>query len=391
MNLGDIMKTIEDVNLNNKKVVVRCDFNVPIKNGVIEDNTKIVRSLKTIKYLIDHNCRVVLLSHLGRIKAEEDKAENTLLPVRNELEQLLGMPVTFVSDYSNPELDKSARVILLENTRYTDIPKRTESDNDPNLAKMYAKFGDIFVFDAFGSAHRRHSSTSGLVALLPTYIGYLVQEELNNLNKVVNHENPFAVVMGGAKVDDKLPIIKNLLPSCDYLLLGGGIANSFLKAQGYNIGKSLATNDEKILVDLRCLIELYKDKIFLPTDVIVLNNGNIYEKNIDSLSDDDCIYDIGSKTANKYGSIIKSSKTIFANGTVGLCEDDRFKLGQTKLFEAMQKTPNVVIGGGDTVSATRNLGFEEDFTLSSGGGASLEYLANGSLPVLDDIQRVRHL
>ena len=380
------MKFIEDGHFNNKKVVVRCDFNVPIQDGVIQDDSKIVKSLKTIKYLIDCNCRVTLLSHLGRIKSEEDKAKNTLIPVKQRLEELLGIPVTFVSDYPNEEIDKDAKVILLENTRYFDYPDNKESSNDPELAKLFSKLGDIFVFDAFGSAHRRHASTSGIAENLPTYIGYLVKEELDNLSKVLNHDSPFTVVMGGAKVDDKLPIIKKLLPSCDYLLLGGGIANSFLKATDNNIGESLATDDENILIDLKCLIELYKGKILLPVDVTVLNNEEVLTKDLEEIKDDDIIYDIGPRTAIKYGGVIRASNTIFANGTVGLCEDERFREGQVKIFEYMKKVPTVVIGGGDTGGAANNLGFGEDFIISSGGGASLEYLANGSLPVLDDIK-----
>ena len=380
------MKFIEEAHLNNKKVIVRCDFNVPIENGVILDDSKIVRSLKTIRYLLEKNCRVVLLSHLGRIKSEEDKKSNTLLPVKDRLEQLLDVPVTFVSDYSNLELSKDNNLFLIENTRYNDYPDKLESSNDLELAKKYAKLGDVFIFDAFGTAHRRHASTSGLANLLPTYIGYLVKEEIDNLDKVINHKNPFTIIMGGAKVDDKLPIIKKLLPTCDNLLLGGGIANSFMKSLDMKIGNSLATSDETILVDLKCLIELHRDKIVLPVDVVVLNGNTVVEKAVDSISADDIIYDIGSKTVNKYSSIIKSSETIFSNGTMGLYEDDRFKDGTKAIFKSMKNVPNVVIGGGDTVSAVNNLGYKDSFIVSSGGGASLEYLANGSLPVLDDIR-----
>ena len=380
------MKFIEDAHLNNKRVVVRCDFNVPINDGVIEDDSKIVRSLKTIKYLIDNNCRVVLLSHLGRIKSEEDKDKNTLLPVRKRLEQLLEIPVAFISDFINDEIPSDARVILIENTRYYDYPEKRESSNDPELAKAFSKLGDIFIFDAFGSAHRRHASTSGIANILPTYIGFLVQEELDNLSKILNHNSPFVVVMGGAKVDDKLPIIKQLLPSCDNLLLGGGLANSFLKAQEINIGKSLATDDDNILVELKCLIELYKGKIIHPFDVVVENNGVVTEKDIFTIDNKDIIYDIGPKTAIRYENVIKGASTVFSNGTLGLCEDERFQGGTMKAFNAMKRVETVVIGGGDTVSAVNNLGFSEDFILSSGGGASLEYIANGSLPVLDDIE-----
>ena len=380
------MRFIEDGHFNNKKIVVRCDFNVPIKDGVIQDDSKIVKSLKTIRYLLDKNCTVFLLSHLGRIKSNEDKHKNTLLPVKTRLEELLETPVTFVTKFPEEEIPSDSKLILLENTRYFDYPEKKESANDPVLAKQFAKLGDAFVFDAFGSAHRRHSSTSGITEFLPSFIGYLVKEELENLSKVIEHDSPFTVVMGGAKVDDKLPIIKKLLPSCDHLLLGGGLANSFLKAEEYDIGQSLATDDENILVDLKCLIELYKDKIILPQDVVVLRNDAVATKTIEEVDKEDIIYDIGPKTISKYGSVIRASKTIFANGTLGLCEDERFKEGQTKIFEAMKKVPTVVIGGGDTGSAAHNLGFKDDFIISSGGGASLEYLANGSLPVLDDIK-----
>ena len=380
------MKFIEEAHLNNKKVVVRCDFNVPINNGEILDDSKIVRSLKTINYLIEKNCRVVLLSHLGRIKSEEDKDKNTLLPVRKRLEELLKMPVAFITDCINDEIPNDDRVILIENTRYYDYPEKRESSNDPELAKAFSKLGDIFIFDAFGTAHRRHASTSGIAKLLPTYIGYLVEEELENLSRIVEHNNPFVVVMGGAKVDDKLPIIKQLLPSCDNLLLGGGLANSFLKSMGFNIGKSLATDDDAILVELKCLIELYKGKILLPVDVVTENHSLVEIKDIDSIDNNDVIYDIGTKTVNKYENVIKNAETVFSNGTLGLYEDERFQNGTNRAFSAMKRVETVVIGGGDTVSAVNNLGYGDDFILSSGGGASLEYIANGSLPVLDDIK-----
>ena len=192
------MKFIEDGHFNNKKVVVRCDFNVPISDGMISDDSKIVRSLKTIKYLLDQNAQVILLSHFGRIKSEEDKQNNSLMPVRYRLQELLEIPVTFVSNYPDSPIDTDSKVVLLENTRFFDYPDNKESGNDPELAKLFAKLGDAFVFDAFGSAHRRHASTSGIAKYLPTYIGYLVKEEIDNLSKVLNHESPFTVIMGGA-------------------------------------------------------------------------------------------------------------------------------------------------------------------------------------------------
>lgn len=378
------MKFIEDMHLNNKRVIVRCDFNVPIIDGKITDDSKIVKSLKTINYLLEKNCRVVLLSHLGRVKSNEDKNKNTLLPVKESLESLLGTEITFVTDYPNEDIPKDRKLILLENTRYFDYPEKLESGNDLELAKMWSKLGDVFVYDAFASAHRRHASTSGLASLLPTCIGYLVKQELENLNHVKEPNEPFMVIMGGAKVDDKLPLIKNLLPRCENLLLGGGIANSFLKAKDINVGSSLATTDENILLDLKCLIELYKDKIVLPIDYKDKNTGEI--KTLEDLVSDDIIYDIGPKTATKYGNILKNAGTVFMNGTLGMSEEAGFENGTKKVFEYLTNVPTVVIGGGDTVAAVNNLGFTEEFILSSGGGASLEYIANQNLPVLEDIK-----
>lgn len=378
------MKFIEDMHLNNKKVIVRCDFNVPIKDGKVLDNSKIIKSLKTINYLLEKNCRVILLSHLGRINSNDDKKKYTLFPVKECLESLLKMEVTFVADYPNEEIPKDKKLILLENTRYFDYPEKLESNNDLELAKKWAKLGDVFVYDAFASAHRRHASTSGLAFLLPTCIGYLVKQELENLDLVKNPTNPFIVIMGGAKVDDKLPLIKNLLPRCEYLLLGGGIANSFLKAKDVNIGSSLATEDENILIDLKCLIELYKEKIILPVDCKEKNNLDF--KMVDSLNKEDIIYDIGPKTIIKYGNILKNAQTVFMNGTLGFCEDENFTNGTKKVFDYLDNVSTAVIGGGDTVAAVNLLKPENNFVLSSGGGASLEYIAYQNLPVLEDIK-----
>lgn len=382
------MKFIEDLHLKNKTVILRCDYNVPIKDGKILDDSKIVRSLETIKYLLSKNCKVIILSHLGRVKSEEDKKNNTLQPVKYRLEELLDMEVTFVSDVFNNPLVDDNRVILLENTRYFDYPEKKESSNDLELAKGWAKLADVFIFDAFGSAHRAHASTAGISKYLPTGVGYLVKEELTNLEKVQkNPKKPFIVVMGGAKVDDKIPLIKALLPSCDYLLLGGGIANSFLKAKAINVGKSLATNEESILNELKLLIELYKDKIILPSDVYVKNNEEISNKGINTLNDEDAIFDIGTKTINKYATILSEAETIFMNGTMGLYEEKEFASGTMGVFESLTNIPTVIIGGGDTVGAVNKLGFEDKFILSSGGGASLEYIAKGKLEALEEIEK----
>lgn len=383
------MKFIEDLHLKNKTVLLRCDYNVPINNGIITDDSKIVKSLKTINYLLEKNCKIIILSHLGRVKNEEDKLKNTLKPVAARLEELLNKEVTFVSDAIENGVPDDKSLILLENTRHFDYPEKRESENDLDLAKEWAKLADLFIFDAFGSAHRAHASTAGVSRYLPTGIGYLVKEELNNLEKVEkNPKKPFVVIMGGAKVDDKIPLIKTLLHSCDNLLLGGGIANSFIKAKGINVGKSLATDDASIIEELKMLLELYKDKILLPVDVRAKSNETVLTKSINLVDANDSILDIGGKTINKYSSIIHEAETIFMNGTMGLFEDKEFQKGTLHIFEELTKVPVVVIGGGDTVAAVNLLGFNDKFILSSGGGASLEYIAKGKLEALEEIERV---
>ena len=382
------MKFIEDMHLKNKRVILRCDYNVPIKDGKILDDSKIIKSIKTIKYLLSKNCKIIILSHLGRIKSEKDKQINTLQPVKYRLEELLDTEVTFVSDvFNNPIMDDN-KIILLENTRFFDYPEKKESSNDLELAKGWAKLADVFIFDAFGSAHRAHASTAGISKFLPTGIGYLVKEELTNLEKIKkNPQKPFIVVMGGAKVDDKIPLIKALLPSCDYLLLGGGIANSFLKAKNIIVGKSLATNEESILNELKLLMELYKDKIILPSDVCVKNKEDICNKGINTLNNEDTIFDIGPKTITKYSNVINKAETIFMNGTMGLYEEKEFSSGTLGIFESLTGVSTVIIGGGDTVGAVNKLGFDDKFILSSGGGASLEFIAKGKLEALEEIEK----
>ena len=371
------MNTLKDIDIKNKNVIIRCDFNVPMEGNVIKDNSKIVKSIKTLKYLIDNNCRVVILSHFGRVKSEEDKEKNTLKYVGQELSNLLQREVKFVDKCMGEKVKEyvyscnKGDVILLENTRIMDYPEKLESSNNLELAKFWASLGDIFINDAFGSMHRAHASTAGICKFLPSAIGFLVEDELNHLNILVKETpHPFCVFMGGAKVDDKLPIIKSLLDRCDYLLLGGGIANSFLKAKGANVGLSVATNDEAILSELNELMNKYKGKIILPIDFTI---------------DDGIIYDIGSKSIDMYKKYIMDSEIIFVNGTCGKFEDDRFTEGTKGLFEALKiSNKKVIVGGGDTVSAVSKFGYENSFYyLSSGGGATLEYIADGTLKALE--------
>lgn len=371
------MKTIKDIDLNNKSVVVRVDYNVPVEDGVIKDNSKIRKSLDTINYLLDRNCKVILLSHFGRVKTEEDKAKNSLKVVGKELSNLIKRPVKFINACYGEKVKeevinaKNGEIILLENTRFMDLDNKRESNNEDSLAEFWASLGSVFINDAFGSMHRAHASTAGIAKYLEHGIGFLVEKELTNLDILVNNTpHPFGVFMGGAKVDDKLPIIKSLLNRCDYILLGGGIANSFLKAKGADIGSSVATNDEEILSELRRLMEEYKGKIVLPIDFTI---------------DDGIIYDIGIKSIELYKKYIDRSEIIFVNGTCGKFEDERFREGTINLLRALKESgKKVIVGGGDTVSAVAKFGFEEDFYhLSSGGGATLEFIADGTLKTLE--------
>ncbi len=371
------MKTIKDIDLKNKKVVIRVDYNVPMENGIIKDSSKIKKSLRSINYLLENNCRVVILSHFGRIKSEEDKAKNSLKIVAKELANLLGKNVKFLDNCYGDKVKNIVdncglgEVILLENTRFMDIYEKKESGNDLALAEYWASLGEVYINDAFGSMHRAHASTAGIAKFLPHAIGFLVMDELEHLNILIhNTPHPFTVFMGGAKVDDKLPIIKSLIERCDYLLVGGGIANSFLKAKGADIGNSIATSDEGILNELKKLMDEYKGKIVLPVDFTI---------------DDGIIYDVGNKSIEVYKKYIDKSEIIFVNGTCGKFEDERFMEGTSNLFKILKDSgKKVIVGGGDTASACIKFGFKDSFDfISSGGGATLEYIADGTLKALE--------
>ena len=371
------MKTIKDIDLKNKKVVIRVDYNVPMENGLIKDSSKIKKSLRSINYLLENNCRVVILSHFGRIKSEEDKAKNSLKIVAKELANLLGKNVKFLDNCYGDKVKNIVdncglgEVILLENTRFMDIYEKKESGNDLALAEYWASLGEVYINDAFGSMHRAHASTAGIAKFLPHAIGFLVMDELEHLNILIhNTPHPFTVFMGGAKVDDKLPIIKSLIERCDYLLVGGGIANSFLKAKGADIGNSIATIDEGILNELKKLMDEYKGKIVLPVDFTI---------------DDGIIYDVGNKSIEVYKKYIDKSEIVFVNGTCGKFEDERFMEGTSNLFKILKDSgKKVIVGGGDTASACIKFGFKDSFDfISSGGGATLEYIADGTLKALE--------
>ncbi len=389
-------QTLKNMFIKDKRVIIRCDFNVPIKGGNVLDDTKIVKSLKTLNYLLENNCKVIIISHLGRIKTEEDKKDNSLLPVKNTLENLLNTNILFEKDILSEETKNKAlnlkpkEVMLLENIRFLDVPNKLESTLNEETAKKLASLGEVFVLEAFASAHRNHTSVVGIAKYLPNCIGFLFEEELNMLNNyILEPVKPFTVLMGGAKVDDKLEIIKSLLPKCDYLLVSGGIANSFLSTLGLNVGASLKTENKTIIEELKTLMLEYKEKFAFPLDAIVETtyDNKPSLKAINKIEDNDLIKDIGAKTITKYSDIINNSKTIFLNGTMGVYEEEEFKNGTIEIFKTLKNTQgNVIIGGGDTISAMNNLGFKNTFkNVSSGGGATLEYIAKNTLPGIDAI------
>lgn len=389
---------IQDLDVTNKRVLLRCDFNVPIKDDKILDDSKIIASLKTIKYLIENKAKIIILSHFGKVKTEEDKDKNSLALVAKRLQELISSKVIFSKQTRSIFLETKIKemqpgeIIVLENTRFEDVPGKLESNNDIQLAMYWSGLADIFCLDAFGSAHRKHASTYGVAKYIPSCIGFLVQEETQMLDDyVLNAKKPFTIIMGGAKVEDKVDLIESLLPKCDHLLLTGGIANSCLYTLGFNVGKSLRTKDEIIIKRIKNILIANKEKILLPVDCIV---GKEYDKNfiqhinVDAVPDDCAIYDIGMKTINKYKEIINASETIFLNGTAGKYEDMKFATGTREILNTVVNShAKKIVGGGDGVSAVKFFQLEDKFDfLSTGGGATLEYIVNGGLPAIDNIQ-----
>ena len=309
-------KTIKDFNLKNKKVIIRCDFNVPIKDFKITDNNRIVMSIPTIKYAIDNGAKVILMSHLGKIKTEADKKKNTLKPVALELEKLLNTKVKFIPFTRGKELEdaissmNSKDVLLMENTRFEDLDGKKESKNDSELGKYWASLGDIFINDAFGTAHRSHASNVGIAENIDSGIGFLMEKELEILKPAIDKpKKPFIVILGGAKVNDKIKVIENLVEIADYILIGGGMCHTFLKADGYNMGNSLIDNDN---IDFCAnILEKYSKKIILPIDLVVNNEFKDTKgivKSINELEESDISMDIGPKTIKLFAKYIKEGK-----------------------------------------------------------------------------------
>lgn len=383
------MKTIKDFDLNNKKVIIRVDFNVPIKDGIITDDTRIKESLKTINYAIENNAKVILMSHLGRIKEESDKVKNTLKPVSIRLSELLNKEVIFIPSTRGTELENAINnlnngdVLLMENTRFEDLPDKKESKNDSELGKYWASLGDIYINDAFGTAHRAHASNVGIASHLDSGIGFLIEKELNNLLPAINNpERPFTVILGGAKVNDKIGVIENLVNKADYILIGGGMAFTFLKASGVEIGNSLL--DEESIDFCKKMLKEYQDKLILPIDVVT----DLKECFITDITKEEKGLDIGPKTVKLFKQYLDNSKTIIWNGPVGMFEDKKYSNGTKGICEILKDIKAVKIaGGGDTASAIKNFGYEQAFThISTGGGASLELLEGKVLPGIDIIK-----
>ena len=386
-------KTVKDIDLKNKKVLVRCDFNVPMdENRNITDNRRIVAALPTIKYLLEQNCKVVLCSHLGRPKGEF-KPEFSLKPVAKELSKLLGQEVIMAEDVigedakNKAENLKNGEVLLLENVRF----HREETDNDPEFAKKLASFGEVFVNDAFGTAHRAHASTEGVTKYLPAVSGFLIEKELKFLGEALeNPERPFVAILGGSKVSDKIGVIENLLEKVDTLIIGGGMAYTFFKAQGYSVGDSLCEEDK---CDLALeIMEKAKEKtvkFLLPIDNKI---GKEFKPDTESktvksteIPDGWEGLDIGEETIKLYREELQNAKTIVWNGPLGVFEFDQFAVGTNEIAKALGDIDAIkIIGGGDSAAAVEKAGLADKMThISTGGGASLEFLEGKKLPGIE--------
>ena len=389
-------KTVKDIDLKGKKVFVRCDFNVPMdENQNITDNTRIVAALPTIKYLLEQNCKIILASHLGRPKGEV-KTEFSLKPVAKELSKLLGKEVIMANDVigedatTKAENLKEGEIMLLENVRF----HREETDNDPEFAKKLASMAEIFVNDAFGTAHRAHASTTGIADYIPGVAGFLIEKELKFLGNAINNpERPFVAILGGAKVSDKIGVIDSLLDKVDTLMIGGGMAYTFFKAQGYNVGNSLC-EVEKTGLALEAMEKAKSKgvKLLLPIDTKI---GKEFKPDTESktvawteIPDEWEGFDIGEKTIEMFKNELQSAKTVIWNGPLGLFEFDQFAIGTNEIAKTLADLDaTTIIGGGDSAAAVTKAGLADKMThISTGGGASLEFLEGKKLPGIECLQ-----
>ncbi len=389
-------KTLNDVDVKGKKVLVRVDFNVPIKDGVITDDNRIKAAIPTLKYVLDNGGRVIAFSHLGRVKEEADKAKSTLAPVAKRLEEVLGKPVKFVPFTRGAELEaavaelKDGEILMFENTRFEDLDGKKESKNDPELGKYWASLGDIFVNDAFGTAHRAHASNVGISSNIPVSVaGFLMSKEIEFIGGAVdNPARPFVAILGGAKVSDKIGVIENLLDKADKVIIGGGMMFTFLKAQGKNVGSSLLEADKVELA--KSLLDKATSKgveLLLPIDTVVAqefkNDTPFKTVSVDEIEDGWMGLDIGEASIKLFSDKLVGAKTVVWNGPMGVFEMPNFAKGTIGICEAIAnlKDAKTIIGGGDSAAAAIQLGYEDKFShISTGGGASLEYLEGKELP-----------
>ncbi len=382
-------KSIEDISVSGKRVLVRCDFNVPLKDGVITNDKRIKESLKTISYLVDNGAKVILCSHLGRPKDGPDP-QFSLAPVAVRLSELLGKPVKMAKDVVGPDAVavsaslKDGEIALIENVRF----EKGETKNDPELSKKFAALADIFVNDAFGSAHRAHSSTAGVADHLPAVCGYLIQKEISVMGgALANPKRPFVSILGGAKVSDKIGVINNLLEKVDTLIIGGGMAYTFIAAKGYNIGSSLCEVDKiELAREIFKKAEEKKVNLLIPVDNVVADkydeNANFQTIDSDNIPDGWMGLDIGPRTAEIFAEAVSSAGTVIWNGPMGVSEWANFANGTIAVAKAVADSGAIsIIGGGDSAAAVIKLGFADKMThISTGGGASLEFLEGIELP-----------
>lgn len=395
------MKSILDYDLKDKRVIIRCDFNVPMKDGKITDDTRIIASLKTINYAVNNGAKVILMSHLGKIKTPDDLKNNSLKPVYERLKELLNTNVYFSPDTFSDELAnqvnnlKSGEVLLMENTRYEDLEGKKESTCNEELSKYWASLGDIFINDAYGALHRAHASNVGIAKLLPNGIGFLVIEELNKIDNFLEEPtHPFVVVMGGKKVKDKIKVIDNLITKCDRLLIGGAMSFTFLYTKGYHVNKKYL--EEDYVTYCKNLLNKYNEKIVLPKDFVVstsLEDTTSQNKLLEDIKENEYGYDIGSSSIELFVNNLKDAKRVLINGPMGVFENPMYQKGTYEIYKVL-KDNNIktLVGGGDSASSVNNLGFENVFYhVSTGGGATLEYLEGTPLPALEVINKKKVL
>ena len=393
-------KIVSDLNVKGRKVLIRVDFNVPMKNGVITDDTRIRAALPTIQYVVNNGGKAIVFSHLGRIKEEADFAKNDLTPVYKRLEELIGRPVKFVNATRGAELEEAAanlgegEILMFQNTRYEDLEGKKESKNDPELGKYWASLGEVFVNDAFGTAHRAAASNVGIAAnVSETAAGFLLEKEIKYIGGAVDEPvRPYIAILGGAKVSDKIGVIEALCEKADKILIGGAMMFTFLKALGKNIGASKCEDDKIELA--KELLAKAGDKLVLPVDAVCSKEfadvpGVV--KSVSELAEDDMGLDVGPATLELFANVLAGAKTVVWNGPMGVFEMENYAKGTIGVCELLANLEgaNTIIGGGDSAAAAESLGYADKFShISTGGGASLEYLEGKLLPGIECVDNI---